>query len=299
MAQLIRDDAGTWRLGEATTDEATSERGRAQPRYMTAFDPLFAKAKAVSEFDFLHSLIPVFSVRDAGWEPYETTIRAVSTTLELINDADEFVKARHLQLWLWGHIVEASAPYELLARLTAVCRGDRPKATHFPVSRHGAPQSPGKKIDALTHGAATLGVDDPLAPLREVWDRDLRNAVFHADYTLYGGAVRIPRAAKEYSHDEVDRLVVRALSVHFALEGLRMSYIGDYEEPTVISAGEFAAGEQAMVIVRRGHGAVGMKDVHNRDQLAEGAIPFRLGIFNDAERALLDTDPELAVLPER
>jgi hypothetical protein len=202
MAELIRGEDGTWRLDGATSDEAASEHGKTQPRYLTAIDRVFATAKAQSEFDFLHCLIPVFSLQEAGWDPYETTIRAVASTLELIEDAGDFEKARHLQLWLWGHIVEASAPYELLARLIAVCSGERPRQTHFPDSERGLPQSPAQKIDALRAAACKLDLGDLIGPLIEVWDRDLRNAVFHADYTLYGGVVRIPRIPADLSrHD--------------------------------------------------------------------------------------------------
>jgi hypothetical protein len=301
MAQLVRDDNGIWHLEGATPEEEASEHGQTQQRYMTAIDPLFTRAKATSEFDFLHSLIPVFSLQEPGWDPYETTIGAVLSTLELIKDTDAFAKARHLQLWLWGHILEASAPYELLARLSAVCGGRRPKATHFPDSDRGLPQSPGKKIDALQREAEGLGMGGAIVPLREIWDGDLRNAVFHADYTLYGGAVRIPRIGREYSHEEIERVVVRAICVHRALEALRTLGVGSYEEPTMISApaGGFAPGEQAVVIVRRAYGAVGMKDAYTTAQLAQGGIPFRLGIFNEQERAMLDADPELAILPER
>ncbi len=299
MAQLGRDEDGGWRITDATAEEAASEYAQAQPRYMTALDPVFTRAQNVSEFDFLHSLIPVFGLQDAGWDPYETTIGAVASTLDLIDNADDFAKARHLQLWLWGHILEASAPYELVARLLAVCSGQRPKGTHFPENDRGFPQSPGAKIAALENAAAELSLGNAIIPLREIWDRDLRNAVFHADYTLYGDAVRIPRLNKEYTSEEIDRLVVRALCAHQALESLRTLSIGDYEDPTTISAGEFAPGEQAIVIVRRGHGAVGVKDAYSRDQLAQGAIPFRLGVFTNAEQALLEADPELAVLPER
>jgi hypothetical protein len=299
MAQIGRDDKGIWQIVDATAEEAASEHARALPRYLTVLDPVFTRAKGASEFDFLHSLIPVFSLQDAGWDPYETTIGAVTSTLDLIDNADDFTKARHLQLWLWGHILEASAPYELLARLLAVCGGQRPQATHFPDSDRGVPPSPGRKIAALEATAAVLGIKDSIIPLREMWDRDLRNAVFHADYTLHGGALRIPRLSKEYTRDEIDRLVVRALCTHRALETLRSLRIGDYAAPTTISAGEFAPGEEAVVIIRQGHGAVGLKDAYSRDELARGAVPFRLGIFNDAERSLLEANPELAILPER
>lgn len=244
MAELIRDDNGVWHLAGATAEEAASEHGRTQHRYMTAFDPVFTKANAACEFDFLHALIPVFELQAGDWDPYETTIGAVAGTLDLIRDADDFAKARHLQLWLWGHILEASAPYELLARLLAVCRGDRPKPTHFPDSGRGVQQPPWMKIEALQREANALGLADSLVPLREIWDGGLRNAVFHADYTLYGRAVRLPRTGKEYAHEDIERLVVRALCCHRALEAFRTAGIDQYERPKLISAGKFAPGEQ-------------------------------------------------------
>ncbi|HZJ09468.1 MAG TPA: hypothetical protein VFD39_07230, partial [Trueperaceae bacterium] len=81
------------------------------------------------------------------------------------------------------------------------------------------------------------------------------------------------------THEEIERFVVRALCCHRALEGFRTETLAQYKEPTLISAGQFAPGEGAVVIVREGHGAVGMKDAHTRAELAEGAIPFRLGVF--------------------
>jgi hypothetical protein len=299
MAQLVRDDHGVWRLEGASRDEAASEHGRCQHRYMTALDPVFTQAEIRSEFDFLHALIPVFGLQSAGWDPYETTIRAVRGTLEMIDEASDFEKARHLQLWLWGHIVEASAPYELLARLLAVCAGQRPRMTHFPDSARGVPQSPWKKVKALEAQADALGLSDVLVPVREIWDGQLRNAVFHADYTLYGRSVRLPRVGAEYTHEEIERLVVRALCFHRALEMFRTGSLAQYTEPKVISAGAFAPGELATVIVREGYGAVGVKDAHSPEAVARGAIPFRMGIFTDAERAMLDADPQLARLPSR
>jgi hypothetical protein len=251
------------------------------------------------EFDFLHALIPVFGLQSAGWDPYETTIRAVESTLDMIDEAKDFEKARHLQLWLWGHIIEASAPYELLARLLAVCAGERPLATHFPDSERGVPQARWKKSRALQGQADLLGLGDVLMPFREIWDGDLRNAVFHADYTLFGKSVRLPRIGAEYSHEEIERLVVRALCFHWALEMLRTGSLAQYTEPKVIPAGAFAPGEMATVIVRDGRGAVGLKDAHSPEALARGAIPFRMGIFTDAERAMLDADPHRATLPSR
>ena len=299
MAELVRSDDGAWSWKGASPKEVRSEHGQAMPRYMAALDPAFTQAQESCEFDFLHALIPVFGLQSAGWDPYETTIRAVQGTLDMIDEATDFEKARHLQLWLWGHIVEASAPYELLARLLAVCAGERPLETHFPDSQRGVPQSPWKKTMALQEQADALGLGDVLVPFREIWDGKLRNAVFHADYTLFGKSVRLPRVPAEYVHEEVERLIVRALCFHWALEMMRTGSLAAYTEPKVISAGPFAPGEMATVIVREGYGAVGLKDAYSPEELAAGAIPFRMGIFTDAERTMLEADPQRAALPSR
>ncbi len=51
-----------------------------------------------------------------------------------------------------------------------------------------------------------------------------------------------------------------------------------------------------MLIVRRGHGATGLKDAWSRQQIAAGKIPFRVGRFYADEMAMLEVDSELAFL---
>jgi hypothetical protein len=98
-------------------------------------------------------------------------------------------------------------------------------------------------------------------------------------------------------HEEVERLIVRALCFHWALEMMRTRSLAEYTQPKVISAGAFAPGEMATVIVREGYAAVGLKDAYSPEELAAGAIPFRMGIFTDAERTMLEADPQRAALP--
>ena len=54
----------------------------------------------------------------AGWDPYETTIQGISAASRLHNETEDRL-ARHLHLWIYGHIVEASVPYELLGNLAS------------------------------------------------------------------------------------------------------------------------------------------------------------------------------------
>ena len=77
-------------------------------------------------------------------------------------------------------------------------------------------------------------------------------------------------------------------------------HIESYSEPTRISADpEFTRvpNEQAVVIVREGYGACGIKDGLSEEQIRAGHIPYRLGRFTLEESRLLDKDRTLALLP--
>src|SRR5207253_2769860 len=91
-------------LGDSLHDEALA-------RYLTAFDPAFSRAREESEFEFILTLLRVRGLQDAGWDPFVSTreaIGAIRRLHEQVAPRDEnFAVARHLQLWTYGHIVEA------------------------------------------------------------------------------------------------------------------------------------------------------------------------------------------------
>jgi hypothetical protein len=211
-----------------------------------------------------------------------------------------FEAARHLQLWVYGHILEASEPYEIIANLLAIIAGERFAAERFPPDHAGRPQPVGRKIEQLAELATAVDIPQVVDPLREIFDRRLRNAVFHADYTLHGGEVRLPREGQRYGHDDVMRLINRALAYHNALAQLYRAHVASYGEPIEIPVHpDFSPDptERAVVIVREGHGVVGLKHNLTRAHVAAGGIPWRVGIFRPEELAALEDDPEHNVLP--
>ena len=72
--------------------------------------------------------------------------------------------------------------------------------------------------------------------MREVWDRELRNAIFHSDYSLHGGEVRFKKDGRytAYSDEQILTLVNRALAYFNALRILRSAHIGSYTGPKEI-----------------------------------------------------------------
>jgi hypothetical protein len=159
--------------------------------------------------------------------------------------------------------------------------------------------------------AETVGLENILAPLDETWDRDLRNAVFHADYSIHGGETRIPALGKRYTHEEIQTLVNQSLACHAALDMLRRLYRGGYEEPSTIPirwrrpvrGGPDGAFEieldRARVIVRDGVGVIGLKHAHSREEVAAGAIAWHLANFYPDEIAAIRADPSMDHFPAR
>lgn len=269
--------------------------------FLNSFNPIFRRAKQTSEFAFLLALLGIRGMSDAGWDPFESTVSALESIREIFPTVSDKPVADHLALWVYGHVMEASEQYEILANVLSAAAGGTFNIDRFRELRRGRLEpSPGKKIDRLSELASAHGFPRAFDELKATWNRDFRNAIFHSDYSLYGGQVRIRNPLRAYSHDQAYTLINRAIAFHESLVTLRDFYIGSYAEPTVIPlhpSFKGAPGERAIVIVREGHGAVGMKSAWTQAERAAGQISFRLGRFRRDEIKLLEADPELALLP--
>jgi len=303
----IRNFDGTWELRGENGDDATLDKyhpayKEALPRYLTALDHAFFAAKEKCEFEFLLTMFRVRGIDNRGiGDAYETTLRAIPLLYEVHDRTESFEAARHLQLWIYGHIVEASEPYEILSNLVNVALGERFSSQFYPYKvGKSRPQSPSSKIKHIEELSVKADMLDVVTPLKEIWDRNLRNAIFHSDYILHGGFVHTQD--RIYSHDEIMTIVNRAIVYHESLANLYNLYIHQYSAPTIIPTHpDFSHGraESAVVIVRQGHGAVGLKDAWTKEELAKGKINWRIGIFTKEELSLLNRNPELAILPQR
>jgi len=298
---------GTWSfLPESEADKTTQEQAEgpypeAFPRYLTAFDLAFTRAKERSEFAFIETLLRVRGMQDAGWDPFESSLEAIGQIRAIRAQAESYLAKRHLELWLFGHIVEASEPYEILSNLIAISQGDTFKIARF-LSRTRRQQSPGSKIDQLERVATSAGLLSVVAPMREVWDRDLRNAIFHSDYSVHGPEVRFKKDgyAHAYGHEKIMTLVNRALAYFDALRFLNAHYIRSYTEPKEITVHPLNAGvpgERAVVLVREGYGAIGLKHAWTLEELQRGHINWHFGRFSMEEMKLIDADPMRALFP--
>lgn len=303
MPKIERSEDGTWEITEDWRKQPSLYSGPAVfwevlPQYLTAIDKLFLSAQRTCEFEFILALLGVRGVQDPGWDPYETTLACISSVVDLHQKNPKHTAGPHITLWLYGHIVEASEPYEILANLVRICQGQRFSIDNFPRKKNGAPLSPGQRIAALRKMSDDTPHSELVDLLSAFWDRDLRNAVFHSDYCQWGIELRIRSPFKKYSAEQKEELVNRAFAYHEALARVHKLHLASYDQPKLIPTHpEFDPNGKAMVIVREGFGAVGLKTVWTHEQLARGEIPVQVGRFFPAESKMLSEDPTTVFLP--
>jgi len=265
--------------------------------YINLIFPIFDIAKNTSEFEFIFSLLGFRGLQGPGWHTFDNTIQ-IFDSIESIKIKDEFSKI-NFHLWVYGHIIEASEPYELYANFFRIIGGNRYTINNFPDKdrgKHKVPQFPVEKIETLNNIALELGLQDCLLPLNEIFDKDLRNSIFHSDYSIYKGSLRIKKPVKEFSRTETYDTINKGIAYFQALKFLYEKSISDYNEPKdVILPVDFSA-PTGKIIVRKNFGVVGLCD--NIDILPKGALPFRVGKFKDYEIEILNRNNRLYLLPE-
>jgi hypothetical protein len=296
---LQRNAQGSWERLDSETANENHLYTEAFLRYLNSLDSLFMKAREASEFEFLMTLFRPRGVEDAGWDPFQSTLdglRAVVSSHANLGG----VAQRHLELWLYGHIIEASEPYEIIANLLAIVDGETFKISRFEPHRGGRDKSPGEKINQLKNLATRLKLSEICTPLLELWDKDLRNAIFHADYALYGPEVRIRKPFKEYSHLEISTLSNRAVAYFEALATIYQAHIASYKEPTLFKVPDyFSTFPTGVVLVSKDHGAVGIQAAASKEDMEDGVIVWRVGILTSTERKSLEDDQTKWLLPPR
>jgi hypothetical protein len=272
--------------------------------YLNILDVLFRRAKETCEFEFILTLLRFRGIEDPGWDTYENTQRVFRCISKLSKRYSDCETKRHIYLWLYGHIIEASEPYEILANLINVIAGKRYSAENFPHKVRGKytiPQSPAEKIDALNQMVGAARIEGFKLPIEEFYDRDLRNAIFHSDYSLINGEVRIRKPLKSYSNEEINEIINKGLAYYEAFQGILSTYTAMYNEPIIISVHpEFSPdpNEKAITIVRKAHGLAGIKDNWTREEISAGYIPYRIGRFLKYEQGILAKDPFTTILPK-
>ena len=261
-------------------------------KYLNCLEPLFEKAQKKSEFQFILTLLKVRGIQGPGEDPYENSVETIDTLMGL----EKKIKSRarlNVFLWVYGHIIESSEPYEIIANLLNICLGNEYRLFNFPFikTRYGyRPQYPFEKIKYLEGLALKAQMPAVLEPIKEIIDRDLRNAVFHSDYSASFGEVIINKPRRIYSKTEMLTLLNKALAYHETMKNLIGSHTKSYQKPKKIKVSPSFNPDpkaRAQIIVRKDYGVIAMKAAWSKKEIKAGKVVWEVGNYLSYEPRMI------------
>lgn len=260
-------------------------------KYFNSIDPLFEQAQKISDFEFIASLLNISRLQGVGWIAFETTEKIFSFISRLKNKIKDSEERLYLLLLLYGLIIEVSFPYDLLANLINIILGQRYIILNFPdiKTKNGIrPQFPQEKIKILSDLAKKANMSKSITPIQEIFNKEIRNAVFHSDYIIYKDEFRIPSAGKIYKRIEILDLINKTIAYFEAIVKLRETYRLTYDRPINIKVHPNFNDQDAnaIVMVREGTGAIGIRVDNAHFALL---LPY--------EKKLLKNNPSLNFFP--
>lgn len=202
----------------------------ARTRYIQVLAPLFRPDEPTKP-DIAHlfaTLLRIGGMEDKGWDPYSES-RAILDDLQALlrlelpegSFKDKNLTAWRLGLLVYSHIVEMSAPYEVLTNLLRfkLGKGYSPEPYNEYLTQNQAKQA--KKRDLYTldkiriieklDGEAKTQVS---AIINEFHDTKFRNAIAHADFVFSDDGFRCRSDGSKRSFhlrfDQVDDLIMKA-----------------------------------------------------------------------------------------
>ncbi len=261
--------------------------------YLNCLDPLFDKAQTKCEFQFILTLLRNRGVQDAGWDAYENSVNTIDAIMRLKNKVSGSLRG-NLSLWMYAHIVEASEPYETIANLLNIVNGDAYRIFNFPKRKTSwgyRNQYPSEKIAYLEQLSKKANMPDVVIPIKDIFDKDLRNAIFHSDYSFYEGEVRLNDPSRIYSQQQTLEITNKALAYHEVIKNMIEGYQKSYTTSEIINVSHGFSkdpNEKAVLIIRKGHGVTGMRDNWSPKELKSGKISWSIGRFLGYEQKYLN-----------
>jgi len=163
-------------------------------------------------FEWGCTLVRAAGLQDTGWDSHDESL-ALLEDLKNLQEMDlpteRFAAPLHTQARLalisYCHVIEMDFPYELLANLLRLRVGlkysihpfahlDRPiekKINGVKVVQRIIAASPDKKIKEIEGLAVRAALPEVGASLRGIFNSVIRNAVYHSDYAIHDGSMRL------------------------------------------------------------------------------------------------------------
>jgi hypothetical protein len=193
-------------------------------------------ARKKDEFAYLHAVLGINGgMEDAGWQPFDETRAFVADFVKLINSKKlgDHTKTR-LALVVYCHITEANFIYHDVFNLLLAADGQPVRIFNFINKvQNGKPPSVNAKLADVKATADRMGHGDITAMFDEIWKPDIRNAVFHSDYILFGDKLRIKHRVTQYAEfpiADVFALLQKTLHLFDALIDARVKGLRSFSK---------------------------------------------------------------------
>ena len=219
--------------------------------YANILNPIFNTSifnTTDSLFEIVCTLVRASGIQDAGWDPWGESREAMDDLFNLAMlelPPEKFPRAERTNLRLallsYCHVTEMDFPYVLVANLLNLPTGKKYKMNPFdhltrPQKKKGGlfpklmPPSPGRKILFIKELAKEAKLPLVGQAFEEIYDNDVRNAVYHSDYTLTDkefrirSGTRLSRTKKHFTPvvplDELSDIISNAFAFYSALFAL-------------------------------------------------------------------------------
>ena len=272
-AKLLGHEITHYNVRMTEESNEASFKGRIR-HYAEALNPLFDSTLFMTSdrlFEYVCVLVRAGGLQGQDWDPWyesQDTLDDLGnlSTLELPTAlfSDPARTRVRLSLLSYCHLTEMDLPYSLAANLLRLRLGKKYDMTPFrdlfkPIGKKDSslfqkmrPPSPGAKIGRIRELAEAAHVPDVAQAFESIYDRVIRNAVYHSDYTLSRGEFRMLsgyRVSRKKGHgspvvewDELSELFMNTFAFHTALfslyERCRKSF-GDFKDALIPYDGHY------------------------------------------------------------
>lgn len=235
--------------------------------YAEILNPLFDTTPHMAVdrlFEFVCVLTRAGGMHDADWDPWYESRATLDdlgklTALELLDPPFHNPARTRVRLTLlsYCHLTEMDFPYWLIANLLRLRLGDkydmapfrdlytRPRRSTTPIMKM-RPPSPAKKMGRIKKLAQDAQLASVADALDSIYEPEIRNAVYHSDYTLSEGELRLlshSRLSKQagcftpvVEWRELSDIFARMFAFHSALFSLyerSMNSFGSFKDKIV------------------------------------------------------------------
>lgn len=181
-------------------DSTPDPQSRLRQEYSAYLSDLFQRAHKRGGFDFVLTLLRFDGMSFGMWDPMVEADEALMDFSEMIREAatDETKGKRviRLNLLLYCHATEMSAPYAILYNVLRCANGEKYRMRPFShlatpkskkrtgIFREFRPPSPKAKIGELRKICNSMGEHKLVEIFDSFFREDVRNAFYHSDYCI-------------------------------------------------------------------------------------------------------------------